>query len=49
MKEEAIAFLNGKMVTSATVITQLMRLHQITCGHFRSNDGAVQDLKKQSY
>jgi len=45
MKEEAIAFLNGKMVTSATVITQLMRLHQITCGHFKSNDGKVQDLK----
>ncbi|MAJ22241.1 MAG: hypothetical protein CMI75_00435, partial [Candidatus Pelagibacter sp.] len=39
MKQEAIAFLNGKMVTSATVITQLMRLHQITCGHFKSNDG----------
>ena len=45
MKQEAIAFLNGKMVTSATVITQLMRLHQITCGHFKSNDGVVQDLK----
>ena len=45
MKEEAIAFLNGKMVTSATFITQLMRLHQITCGHFTSNDGKVQDLK----
>ena len=45
MKEEAIAFLNGKMVTSATVISQLMRLHQITCGHFTSNDGKVQDLK----
>ena len=45
MKEEAIAFLNGKMVTSATVITQLMRLHQVTCGHFTSNDGKVQDLK----
>jgi SNF2 family DNA or RNA helicase len=45
MKEEAIAFLNGKMVTSATVITQLMRLHQITCGHFTSNDGKVQDVK----
>ena len=45
MKEEAIAFLNGKMVTSATVITQLMRLHQITCGHFTSNDGKVQDIK----
>jgi SNF2 family DNA or RNA helicase len=45
MKQEAIAFLNGKMVTSATVITQLMRLHQITCGHFTSNDGTVQDVK----
>ena len=45
MKQEAIAYINGKMVTSATVITQLMRLHQITCGHFKSNDGAVQDLK----
>jgi len=45
MKEEAIAFLNGKMVTSATVISQLMRLHQITCGHFTSNDGKVQDIK----
>ena len=45
MKQEAIAFLNGKMVTSATVITQLMRLHQITCGHFTSNDGKVQDVK----
>jgi SNF2 family DNA or RNA helicase len=45
MKQEAIAFLNGKMVTSATVITQLMRLHQITCGHFKSDDGTVQNLK----
>ena len=45
MKQEAIAFLNGKMVSSTTVITQLMRLHQITCGHFTSNDGTVQDVK----
>ena len=45
MKKEAIAFLNGKVVTSATVITQMMRLHQITCGHFTSNDGEVQDIK----
>jgi SNF2 family DNA or RNA helicase len=45
MKEEAIAFLNGKMVSSAAVITQLMRLHQITCGHFTSNDGTVQEIK----
>jgi len=45
MKEKALAVLNGKMVTSATVITQLMRLHQITCGHFKSDDGEVQEIK----
>jgi SNF2 family DNA or RNA helicase len=45
MKEKAIAFLNGKMVSTATVITQLMRLHQITCGHFKSDDGTIQELK----
>jgi len=39
MKKEAIAFLDGKMQSSATVMTQLMRLHQITCGHFTSDDG----------
>ena len=45
MKETALAELNGKLTTTATVITQLMRLHQITCGHFTSNDGEVQALK----
>ena len=45
MKQEAIAYLNGKVVSSATVITQLMRLHQITCGHFTSNDGSTQEIK----
>ena len=29
MKKEAIAFLDGKMQSSATVMTQLMRLHQV--------------------
>jgi SNF2 family DNA or RNA helicase len=33
------------MVSTAAVITQLMRLHQITCGHFKSDDGDVQDVK----
>jgi SNF2 family DNA or RNA helicase len=37
MKQEAIAFLDGKMQSSATVMTQLMRLHQITCGHFTAD------------
>ena len=47
MKQQAIAYLNGKMVSSATVITQLMRLHQITCGHFTADDGEVQDIKNK--
>jgi SNF2 family DNA or RNA helicase len=44
MKEQALAFLNGKMTTTVTVITQLMRLHQITCGHFKADDGSVQEV-----
>jgi len=44
MKKEAIAFLDGKMQSSATVMTQLMRLHQITCGHFTADDGSIKDL-----
>jgi SNF2 family DNA or RNA helicase len=44
MKKEAIAFLDGKMQSSATVMTQLMRLHQITCGHFTADDGVIKDL-----
>ena len=32
-------------MTTATVLTQLMRLQQITCGHFTADDGVVQDVK----
>jgi SNF2 family DNA or RNA helicase len=45
MKEIALATLNGKLTTTHNVITQLMRLHQITCGHFKSDDGTTQTLK----
>ena len=45
MKTQALALLNGKMTTTATVITQMMRLHQITCGHFKADDGSVQEIK----
>ena len=44
MKEEAIAYLDGKVLSSATVMTQLMRLHQITCGHFTADDDTIKDL-----
>jgi len=42
MKETALANLNGKQVTTVNVLTQLMRLHQITCGHFTADDGTTQ-------
>ena len=45
MKKEALATLNGKVTSTMTVITQLMRLQQITCGHFVADDGSTQDIK----
>ena len=45
MKKQAFATLNGKQVTSVTVLTQLMRLQQITCGHFTADDGSIQPIR----
>ncbi len=45
MKEQAIAHLNGKVTTTMTVLTQLMRLHQITCGHVTADDGTIQQVE----
>ena len=40
-----MAMLNGKVTTTMTVLTQLMRLHQITCGHFTADDGTTQAVE----
>ena len=45
MKQLALAEMNGKMTTTATALTQLMRLQQITCGHFKADDDSVQEIK----
>ena len=45
MRKEALATLNGKQVTTVNVLTQLMRLQQITCGHFTSDDGSTQPIE----
>ena len=45
MKQEALATLNGKTVTTMTALTQIMRLQQITCGHFVADDGTTQNIK----
>ena len=44
MKQLALAQMDGKMMTTATVMTQLMRLQQITCGHFTADDGTTKDI-----
>ena len=45
MKSAALATLKGKMATAPHVLTQMMRLHQITCGHLKNDDGTITDLK----
>ena len=45
MKSAALASLKGKMATAPHVLTQLMRLHQISCGHFKSDDGVITTLQ----
>ena len=46
MKEMALAILDdGKMMSTVNVMTQLMRLHQVTCGHFKADDGTITHLK----
>ena len=45
MKSAALAQLKGKLATAPHVLTQLMRLHQITCGHLKSDDGTITEIK----
>ena len=45
MKHLALAEMEGKMMSTATVLTQLMRLQQINCGHFTADDGTIKDIK----
>ena len=44
MKVLALAQMDGKIMTTATVLTQLMRLQQITCGHFTADDGTIKEV-----
>jgi len=45
MKTSAITVLKGQPSTAVNVLTQLIRLHQITCGHMKTDDGEVINLK----
>ena len=45
IREDAIAELNGSIATAPLVITKMIKLHQIVCGHFVDDEGKVQPLK----
>jgi SNF2 family DNA or RNA helicase len=45
MKANAITMLKGESSTALNVLTQLIRLHQITCGHMKTDSGEVINLK----
>ena len=45
MKENALARINGESMTAFNVLTQLIRLHQITCGHMATDSDNIIDIK----
>ena len=45
MKVNATTMLKGQSATALNVLTQLIRLHQITCGHMKTDDGEIINLK----
>jgi SNF2 family DNA or RNA helicase len=45
MKLVAMAALKGKVVKAPHVLTQMMRLHQITCGHLKTESGEIINIE----
>ena len=41
LSDLAVSFLDGKVLSVDTVLTQMLRLHQITCGHYKSDDDEI--------
>lgn len=44
MRTLALAQIAGGLVSTVNALTQLMRLHQIVCGHVKMDDGTVVEL-----
>ena len=45
MRKYALSELDGKVCSTSTVMVQLLRLHQISCGHFSADDGTILEVK----
>jgi SNF2 family DNA or RNA helicase len=44
MKLMALALVDGNLMFTNNALTQIMRLHQIVCGHVKYDDGREEDL-----
>lgn len=44
MKAMALAQIGGGLVSTVNALTQIMRLHQIVCGHVKMDDGQIVEL-----
>lgn len=44
MKTLALAQIGGGLVSTVNALTQIMRLHQIVCGHVKMDDGTIKEL-----
>jgi len=44
MRTLALAQISGGLVSTVNALTQLMRMHQIVCGHVKLDDGTIIDL-----
>ena len=45
MKSNALTILKGESTTALNVLTQIIRLHQITSGHMKTDNGETLDHK----
>tara|TARA_R100001082_G_scaffold111249_1_gene94420 strand:- start:2356 stop:3843 length:1488 start_codon:yes stop_codon:yes gene_type:complete len=45
ISDHAFTELKGEALTITNVLTSMLRLHQITCGHFKSDDDKILDVK----
>jgi len=44
MKLMALALIDGNLMSTNNALTQIMRLHQIVCGHVKYDDGRQEDI-----
>jgi SNF2 family DNA or RNA helicase len=45
LKKKAMTEIQGQMVSVKIVLTKLLRLHQLVCGHLKDDNGVVHEIK----